>query len=153
MIFEEPMKAIISGLKLTFSFLLISMAAVGCGRAKQPWETVYETTGTLVFDGKPLAGAQITLIPEEPEVPGTVRPTATTDDDGAFELGTYAKADGAPAGTYKVVAMRYPIVGSKESPSAGPNNLPAKYSRPETSDLKVEITPTGIEPAELTLRR
>ena len=133
--------------------LIICCVAVGCGKAKNPWDKVYPAIGTVVYEGKPLAGAQITLIPEDSDVPSTVRPTATTDEDGSFELGTYSKSDGAPAGTYKVLALHYPIVGSKESPSAGPNDLPKKYSNQDTTDLKLEVTPDGADPAELTLRR
>jgi hypothetical protein len=133
--------------------LIISCVTVGCGKAKNPWDTVYPASGTVVYEGKPLAGAQITLIPEDGDVPNTVRPTATTDEDGSFELGTYSKNDGAPAGTYRVLALHYPIVGSKENPSAGPNDLPKKYANQATTDLKLEVTPDGADPTELTLRR
>ncbi|HEY0981217.1 MULTISPECIES: hypothetical protein [unclassified Schlesneria] len=133
--------------------LISSAATVGCGKAKQPWDTVYPATGVLLLEGKPLAGAQITLIPEDSEVPPSVRPTATTEIDGSFELGTYSKSDGAPAGSYKVLALHYPIVGSKENPSAGPNDLPKKYASQNTTDLKIEVTPDGTEPGELILRK
>lgn len=133
--------------------LIISTVAVGCGKGKNPWDTVYPASGVVTYQGKPLVGAQITLIPEDSGVPSSVRPTATTDEDGSFHLGTYSKSDGAPAGSYKVLALHYPIVGSKENPSAGPNDLPKKYASQSTTDLKIEVTPDGAEPAELTLRK
>lgn len=149
---DKMLKLMIRRIPLSL-VLVISTVTVGCGKAKNPWETVYPTTGVVVYEGKPLVGAQITLIPEDSDVPSSVRPTATTDEDGSFEIGTYSKNDGAPAGTYKVLALHYPIVGSKENPSAGRNDLPKKYSSQTTTDLKLEVTPNGAEPAELTLRR
>lgn len=133
--------------------LLLSMAGLvaGCGKAKQPWEQVYPAKGVVNYKGKPLAGAMISLIPQDSEYPETVRPTATSKDDGTFELGTYSRADGAPAGEYKAIVLRFPVVGSKESPSAGPNDLPPKYAKAETTDLTVNIDAgeTEIPPLEL----
>jgi hypothetical protein len=123
--------------------LVVALAAgtlSGCGKsAEQPWEKVYPAIGTVKFKGKKLGGAVVTLVPLDKEVPSSVRPTATTDEDGVFQLGTYSLADGAPAGDYKAVVMHYPIVGSKENPSAGRNDLPRKYSTADSSDLKVTI--------------
>lgn len=111
----------------------------GCGKGKEPWEFVVPAKGVIHFKGKPVAGAMITLVPLDDKVPSSVRPTATSKEDGTFQLGTYSAADGAPVGEYKVLALHFPVVGSKESPSAGPNDLPAKYARAETTDLKVTI--------------
>ncbi len=124
---------------------------VGCGKTKQPWEKVAPVRGAVKYKGKPLAGALITLIPVDTAVPSAVRPTATSKDDGTFQLGTYSGADGAPAGEYKALVLHYPIVGKKESPSAGPNDLPVKYAKAETTDLKVTIAggQAEIDPLEL----
>jgi hypothetical protein len=112
----------------------------GCGKQKQPWETVYPAAGKIQYKGEPLWGAQVTLVPVDEKIPASVRPTATTDWDGTFQLGTYSLADGAPAGDYKVVVLHYPVVGPKESPSAGPNDLPRKYATAKTSDLNVTVS-------------
>lgn len=130
---------------------LVILAAVGCGGGAKPWDKVYPAEGIVNFKGKPLAGAMITLIPLDSAFPNSVRPTATSKEDGTFELGTHSAADGAPAGEYKALVLHFPVVGSKESPSAGPNDLPAKYAKAETTDLKVTIekNQTNIPPLEL----
>lgn len=133
--------------------LALFAAAVlgGCGKAPQPWETVYPASGVVRYQGQPLAGAMVTLIPEDKAFPNSVRPTAITDEDGGFEIGTFSTADGAPAGDYKVLVLHYPVVGDAENPHAGPNDLPAKYAKAETTDLKISIgeEETEIPPLEL----
>ncbi len=122
------------------TLVLITAGTVcGCSKAQQPWEIVYPASGVVKYQGQPLAGAVITLVPQDKSFPGSVRPTAITDEEGVFEVGTYSVADGAPAGDYKVVVLHYPVIGTAENPSAGPNDLPAKYAKPETTDLKVTI--------------
>lgn len=124
---------------------------VGCGKAKQPWEKVYPAKGTVSFKGKPLAGAMITLVPQDSDVPTSVRPSATSKDDGSFELGTYSKTDGAPVGEYKALVLHFPVSGSKDNPSPGRNSLPAKYARAETTDLVIEVSQgdSDLPPLEL----
>lgn len=124
----------------------------GCGKAKQPWEVVYPAKGIVSYKGRPLAGARITLIPQDSGIPESVRPTATSQDDGSFQLGTYSRADGAPAGEYKALVLRYPVIGSKENPSAGPNDLPKKYARAETTDLTVTVDTAAAEDLTLELK-
>jgi hypothetical protein len=130
---------------------MLAVMFAGCGKAQQPWEQVYPASGVVKFQGQPLAGAVVTLIPQDREFPSTVRPTAVTDEEGAFELGTYSTADGAPAGDYKVLVLHYPVVGTAENPFAGPNDLPPQYAKAETTTLKVTIEEeeTELPPLEL----
>lgn len=139
--------------RLAVFSLMLSGLLVGCGKAKEPWEVAYPAQGVIKYEGKPLANAQITLVPENSEYPDTVRPRGYTKEDGTFQLSTYADGDGAPEGKYKVLAMRFPVVGSKENPSQGPNNLPRKYASPATTDLQVEIQAQKTELSPLELRR
>lgn len=126
---------------------------VGCGKAKQPWEVAHPTVGVVKIDGQPLANAQITLVPEDSKVPDTVRPRGFTDNTGSFELSTYGENDGAPVGKYKLLAMRFPVIGTADNPSQGPNDLPPKYSRADTSDVSVEIEAQENDLSSLQLRR
>src|SRR5260221_4262974 len=81
---------------------------IGCGGAPaQPWETVYPVNGVIHLNGQPLANALITLVPEDGEFPASVRPSATSNEDGTFELGTYQSGDGAPPGSYQVTVLRF----------------------------------------------
>ncbi len=130
--------------RMRIILLLMAVLSTGCAEEfRAPWETVYPAKGLLHHQGRPLAGAQITLIPEEDYIPEHVRPSATTKDDGTFELGTYSNADGAPAGDYKVLVLHYPVTGPKESPSPGPNDLPPRYARRETTPLKLSVSAEG----------
>src|SRR5688572_20250361 len=98
-------------MKLLFiPVVFVSVFSAGCGSGRPPWETVYPATGKLLFNGAPIAGAQITLTAKDSAVPASVRPSATTDADGAFKLGTYSLADGAPAGDYHVAVVWHPLV-------------------------------------------
>jgi hypothetical protein len=125
--------------RATWSLLAIGMALAGCGKTQEPWEKVYPASGIVTYRGQPLSGAVVTLISEDSDFPKSVRPTAVTGDDGAFEVGTYSSADGAPAGEYKVLVLHYPVAGSAENPSAGPNDLPPIYAKAETTTLKISV--------------
>lgn len=141
----------VRGVVRTGVLLAVAVSLCGCGRAKKPWEFVHPVQGQVIYKGKPLADANITLIPVDQEIPGTVRPTARTDSDGAFVVGTYSQADGAPAGEYKVLVLHFPVIVTANSANSGPNSLPAKYARPETTDLKVTIEEgeNSLDPIEI----
>jgi hypothetical protein len=111
----------------------------GCGKSSKPWEKVYAVSGKVKYAGYPLGGALLTFFPRDKSVPVTVRPTATTEIDGSFELGTYSVDDGAPAGDYDVAVTWRPLINSGESVTPGPNQLPVRYSVPESSQLTVKI--------------
>ena len=132
-------------------FVLASATLIaGCSKPQQPWEKVYPASGVVRYRGQPLAGAVVTLIPEDKAFPSSVRPTAVTDDEGTFEVGTYSVDDGAPAGKYKVLVLHYPVGGSAENPYAEPNDLPAIYAKAETTTLKISIAEEENEiPLEL----
>ncbi|MFO1096213.1 MAG: hypothetical protein U0992_23340 [Planctomycetaceae bacterium] len=135
----------------TLGTLGIAVIFAGCGNTQNSWEKVVPAEGVISFKGKPLAGALITLVPQDVSFPPSVRPNATSGPDGTFKLGTYSTADGAPAGEYKALVLHYPVVGSKKSPNAGPNDLPKKYSRPETTTLTVRVAEDSskLQPLEL----
>jgi len=152
---EPIMASTATPLRLPSMIAILALAGVaaGCGgKAPAPWEQVYPATGTVLFKGKPLAGAVITLVPLDAEFPNSVRPSATSKDDGTFALGTYATADGAPAAEYKALVLHYPVVGPKDHPSAGPNDLPRKYARAESSDLRVVVSPENSELPPLVIK-
>ena len=133
-------------------FVLASATILaGCSKPQQPWEKVYPASGVVKYRGQPLSGAVVTLIPEDTAFPNSVRPTAVTDDEGTFEVGTYSTDDGAPAGKYKVLVLHYPVGGSAENPHAEPNDLPTIYAKAETTTLKISIAEeeTEIPPLEL----
>jgi hypothetical protein len=131
--------------------LAAAIIAAGCGRPQEPWEKVYPASGVVHYRGQPLSGAVVTLIPLDADFPDSVRPTAVTDAEGTFAIGTYSADDGAPAGDYKVLVLHYPVEGAADNPHAGPNDLPVKYAKAETTDLLVSVgeEETEFQPLEL----
>lgn len=122
-----------------FGTSLILLGLSGCGEGLKPWEKVVPASGQVTFQGQPVEGAQIILVPVSTEVPATVRPSATTVAGGNFILGTYGSADGAPAGEYKVSAVWFKTVNSGGSMVRGDNVLPGKYADANTSGITVVI--------------
>ena len=131
--------------------LLLAPSLWGCGKQKQPWETVYPAKGVVTFKGVPVADAEIALFPADDSMPDTVRPRAKTSEDGEFIVWTYQEGDGAPAGNYKATVVHHKVEITKDVAVTKPNDLPAKYSKLQTTDLVVEIGEgeTEIPPFEL----
>jgi hypothetical protein len=138
-------------LSVVMSALILTLSA-GCGSSgPAAWEKVYPTSGKVRFNGQAVGGAIIVLFPKDKSVPSSVRPTATTEIDGSFELGTYGVDDGAPEGEYDVAITWRPLVKGEGGSSPGPNLLPVRYSAPDTSLLKMKVDPDGATPATLEL--
>jgi hypothetical protein len=108
-------------------------------RARQKTQPV---RGTVYLDGSPVAGAQVFFSSaEERRAP---RADALTEGDGSFVPSTYTAADGMVAGKFTVTVLkRRPLRTPEGKP--GPNLLPEKYSKRETSDLVVEIKEGGAD--------
>jgi hypothetical protein len=127
-------------------FLAMGLAVgVGCGDGRPARVPV---VGHVLIDRQPLAGAYVRF------VPSNARPSiAKTDADGRFQLGCFAKDDGAVRGTHRVA-----VIGRQE---INGNTLrwfaPKKYAEESTSglqyeidkpidDLKIELTWDGGKP-------
>jgi hypothetical protein len=81
---------------------LLANAAVICGCSRRV--TTYPVSGTVRFDDH--QPVRIGIIEFRcPETGSAAR--AKLDDTGSFKLGTFAAADGAPAGSYRVVVVQY----------------------------------------------
>jgi hypothetical protein len=128
------------------------LACTGCGRGTD----LYRVTGTVRHQGQPVEGAVVTFICAQP--PKTA--TGTTDRDGRFELRTYPDGRGAVAGKHKVTVTKLAAPAGVSNVSAmdemvekakapqvpaasSINQLPARYAKPETSQLEFEVTPSG----------
>jgi hypothetical protein len=92
--------------------------------------------GSLKLDGEPVAGATVVFYSFNPE---TKKYTSVcdgrTDELGRFQVTTYGRFDGAPAGEYTVVASKRP----KPDDGTAMNLLPEKYATPAATPLKVAI--------------
>ncbi len=124
---------------LLVSLIASSASLSGCDRDKL---VTYPVRGKLLFDGKPVAYATIAFHPLEPNEGKPIRPVATVDADGSFTLSTYGKNDGAPAGEYIVtVEWRRAEKTQGGDYQPGPNRLPARYGKQETSHLRAMVEP------------
>lgn len=114
---------------------------------------VHPVKGTVVIDGQPIANAAIVLHHVgNSKLPQNLHPRGMATSDGTFSLETFDRADGAPEGEFiaTVSLLEENIVDGEKS--YGLNLLPAVYSRPETSPLKLKITSATkeLEPLKLT---
>jgi hypothetical protein len=129
----------------TWCWLLVG--AAGCGGGVVP------VKGTVKLDGKPLAGASIQFIAQDP---GGRDATGSTDADGVFQLSSFRAGDGALPGKYKVV-VQLPATSQGGAPAAtpaeaqqggtggskSPLTLPGRYSQPDQTTLEQIVPPTG----------
>jgi hypothetical protein len=133
--------------------LLLGLTAIsGCGSdGRLPTAPV---AGKITFDGKPLANAEIWLVPRSDEVKNakvTIRPYAKTRPDGTLTVTSYLVDDGAPLGEYAIMIVP---PGSRtntdeeranDAPSEAKRrerplaSFPAKYRDPTTSGLTFTV--------------
>lgn len=138
---------------------LLSWAALlvvsGCSGGPDLPETV-PVTGTVMYQGEPLAGATVTFRNSEQ---GARPATAITDDNGAFQLTTFEEGDGAVPGKHVVTVTKMADSGGgsqgteqsmeeaaaaaeqgEEQASAEPQSaIPERYGNPDTSDLSYTV--------------
>jgi hypothetical protein len=134
--------------------------ASSCGRPKVPEIQgklpVFPVKGSVLVDGKPVAQAQIVFFPASPfpKDASQFLPRARTSEDGTFTVMTYADADGAPAGTYKVtVTWRGTGAEEQQRTDDDPNLIPPMYHNPRITKLraKVEEGENTLPPFEIKL--
>jgi hypothetical protein len=135
---------------------LLSLAAVvGCSGGG-----VGKITGSVKLDGKPVADADVSLIPKDnPKLGGR---TGRTKADGSFEiLPSSRSVPELQPGKYVALVKRY--VKKDGSVPQGEdaamyqasgemrNSLPSNYAEPDKSPLQVELKngPNSLEPFEL----
>jgi hypothetical protein len=135
----------------------LCIAIAGCGTSQDPNRLpVFPVSGKISFNGKVPDGAYVALHSKtNAEAPNgqQVVPSAQVKSDGTFELSSYAAADGAPPGEYKVtVGWHKTIKPPGGDPTLGPNLLPPKYSKPSTSPLTVTIASGANELNPIVLK-
>lgn len=141
---------------------LILTLAVGCKKGPPPLvrDPVVKVTGTLLIDGNPEPQVAIRLVPVDGpnEELGTSRdltPSAFTEADGKFSIGTYDKgpgADGAPSGEY-VAIVQWGAINLMGGMYAG-DKFNGKYMDPKKSEIKVSVQdkPVDLGTIELTTK-
>lgn len=148
-------------MKSAWTLGLLALAFTGCG--SNDLGTV-KAGATLTYQGKPVAEATVTLVPQ-----GSGRSAAgITDASGVVQFTTLAGGDGAIPGSYKVTvtktsesvalkpavdfndveAMRKAEVDRNRAQSlsgnAAPKDLlPTKYKLAESTPLKCDVQKSG----------
>jgi hypothetical protein len=149
---EQPMKnrhAFASSLA-TFGVALGLLAIVGCGGDGLPKR--YQVSGKVTYKGAPVPKGTITFMPDDP---AKGRAAYGEIMDGAYQLSTGGKNDGAMPGSYKIRIIAVDQDMSKVLANAGGGGgrqddvyaamksakrlIPAKYSETSTSGLTATV--------------
>jgi hypothetical protein len=96
--------------------------------------------GRVMVPDKPLSSGSVLFIPDKSKNnDATVEPRGFINEEGFYELTTDGKP-GAPPGWYKVVVSAVEQVDLND-PTAPPARslVAAKYNKPDTTDLQVEV--------------
>jgi hypothetical protein len=116
---------------------ILLLCACGCGPGHAPTAVV---EGKVLLKGKPLEFGAIAFMPDNgPIARGTVQ------SDGTFTLTTYSKNDGAVLGMHRVRIGCYEAqkpgfkMPKVEDFGLGKSLIPEKYTKAETSGIKVEV--------------
>lgn len=132
-------------LKTVFT-VVVGMALVsGCGEVEDRLaRTTVPVTGVVKFKGKVIPDATICLHPVDAPADGkpVFTPRGNSDEAGNYTLTTYRTADGAPVGEYNVtVSWLGPLKGLDEDQEDRlRERLPRRYTKPETSGIKVVVS-------------
>jgi hypothetical protein len=130
--------------------------AIGCSSSEREILPTHPVTGKVTFDGKPLSGAEIWLVPTAANeavknAKFTIRPYAKSKSDGTFVVNSYLTDDGAPLGDYAVMVV---VEGGQANTEEERENdmpgapkpkgkrrpaIPAKFSDPTTSGLTFKV--------------
>lgn len=141
---------------------LVFLTCAGCGSNSRLGyiehdEELVMVEGRVLFEGKPTSNATIVFhrtdsgdqknIADRPP-----NPRGECNENGEFQLYTYAHDDGAPVGDYRVtISWRDPQGTGREDNF--PELLPAKYLDPKTSGLSAHITEEGGFIPQFELKR
>jgi hypothetical protein len=127
------------------------LALAGCARDEGP--PCYPVRGTILYEGKPVPNAFVVLHPAAREGRDGAWPSAVANARGEFTLTSRKARDGAPAGEYVATVEWRPLVQRKGEYEPGPNRLPTRYSKPETSGLRIQVAAGDNELPPLTLKK
>ncbi len=130
-----------------------SLLVAGCGRAGPPRVETNPTKGSITYLGQPIGGAFLALHPKVGGASDVPTATAVVQSDGTFAVTTYDTGDGVPEGDYVVTVQWRKTTKAGGDYVPGPNLLPAKYSRPESSDVVVHVVSGSNQLLPIALKR
>ena len=131
--------------------LLLLLTVAGCFRGE---ERLYPVSGRVTVGGVPLTSGDVVLTPDpERDNKHLDCPMGVIESDGNYTVATRNRP-GAKAGAYKVM-----VLATRNKPEARIDWVPiwavdVKYTKRETTDLRIEVVPTPAEKAyDLNLPR
>lgn len=137
--------------------LLCAGLAAGCSASSAaPAIPSAIVTGSVLMDGKPVIGAQVSFVPiESTKGFGGM---AVTNETGSFTIDKSGGpgATGLPEGKYRVTVtpIKLPedpsLAAEFQVPPGAVTSLPKSYSTPENTPLEAMVTP-GVGPVTLEL--
>jgi len=132
--------------------LLFVAGAAGCNRSDHPEQ--FAVSGKVTLDLQPLTKGTVEFFPDSSK--GTTGPIAfgSIGPDGTYQLKTFARADGAKSGFYKVGIQCYDEVPfNPDAPVSSPGKslIPIKYADAATSGLTAEVKAGRNEPISFDL--
>lgn len=139
-------------MRFLFCSAMAALLLAGCSKGPDHRADVQPVEGQVLWNGKPLNGAQVIFYPQGEAAPGLHAPRARTGPDGRFQVGTYDTTDGAPEGEYVVTVVHFPLVQRGSDVVPGPNILPKKYANPKTTDLRIHVAKGANALPALTLQ-
>jgi hypothetical protein len=139
-----------------WTLAIAMLVAGGCNTdGRRP---VAPVSGTVTYDGNPVAGATVIFLSNS----GEPAATGITAADGTFRLSTYGEADGAVPGSYAVTVTKLEGGASNEAgapfdpvadmeaaarntapPPPARHLLPEKYAAAVSSPLKFTVEAAG----------
>jgi hypothetical protein len=119
--------------RLRMSVAATLMFLSGCGPSD--WGNL---SGTVLLNGQPVGPGTISLEPIDGDRAGAF---AEFGDDGKYQVTSSGRKEGARIGEYQVVIRGGEGSGEEIVGPRPKNKIPARYSNPKTSDLKVTIAP------------
>ena len=146
-----------AGTRLVCAGLLVALGPFvgGCGgKGHRP---VVPVRGEVFVKAKgkrePAKGARILFhIQNDDGEPLPLVPGGTVQDDGSFQVSTYAANDGLPVGEYKVtITWQKTKIYMGEARAAGPDLLRGKYMNPKQTPLHARVTSEGLDPRTFEL--
>ena len=124
----------------SLAVVAVPLLAIACGNDGGPARA--PVSGTVWYQGKPVAGALVTFVPE---AKGARVASGSTDAKGKYRLGTFRSNDGAVLGRHRV-GIR--AEAAPEGPPRAADDVqgkrgklltPARYANPETSGVTVDV--------------
>lgn len=143
-----------SGLARVSAFAVATMLAAVLGCSGTDAELAH-VEGIVRLDGQPLKSGLVTFTPTSGR-----SASGWIQEDGSYVLGTYDEGDGALVGMHRItitnatktVSQRPNFESDQPRKSALKSPIPLKYTNPDASGLRHEVTADGENqvPLELT---